>query len=163
MHFSLFFFVIIPFAEIMLLLEVSERIGGWNTVLVVLGTAVLGISLLRRQGFSTMTRFQQRLRSGELPAQEIVEGMIIAFCGALLLAPGFITDSVGILGLLPPVRKAIARRILRSGGAFMSGGPFTMGSQFQYRETRFDQGDIIEGDVVDEEPRSRHGLGQDGE
>ena len=72
MHFSLFFFVIIPFAEIMLLLEVSERIGGWNTVLVVLGTAVLGISLLRRQGFSTMTRFQQRLRSGELPAQEIV-------------------------------------------------------------------------------------------
>ncbi len=132
-------------------------------MLVVLGTAVLGISLLRRQGFSTMTRFQQRLRSGELPAQEIVEGMIIAFCGALLLAPGFITDSVGILGLLPPVRKAIARRILRSGGAFMSGGPFTMGSQFQYRETRFDDGDIIEGDVVDEEPRSKHGLGKDGE
>ncbi len=163
MRFSLFFFVIIPFVEIMILLEVSDRIGGWNTVLVVLGTAVLGISLLRRQGFSTMMRFQQRLRGGELPAQEIVEGMIIAFCGALLLAPGFITDTIGILGLLPPVRKAIARRILRSGGGFVNGGPFAGGSHFQYRDSRFDEGEIIEGDVVEEETRPKPRLEKDRE
>lgn len=151
MRFSLFFFIIIPFTELLILLEVADRIGALYTVLLILLTAALGIHLLRRQGLSTLTRFQARLQSGAIPGQEIVEGMIIAFCGALLLAPGFITDAVALAGLVPLVRGAIARRILRSGGVFVSGGQFSAGSSFQHRETRSDEGEIIDGEVVAEE------------
>lgn len=151
MRFSLFFFIVIPFTELLILLEVADRIGALYTVLLILATAALGIHLLRRQGLSTLTRFQQRLQTGAIPGQEIVEGMIIAFCGALLLAPGFITDTLALLGLLPPVRAAIAKRILRSGSVFVSGGSFTSASGFHHRETRQNEGEIIDGEVIDED------------
>jgi len=150
-RFSLFFFIIIPFTELLILLEVADRIGALYTVLLILATAALGIHLLRQQGLSTLTRFQQRLQTGAIPGQEIVEGMIIAFCGALLLAPGFITDTVALLGLLPPVRAMIAKRILRSGSVFVSGGSFTSTSGFHHRETRQNEGEIIDGEVIDED------------
>ncbi|MGB4248160.1 MAG: FxsA family protein [Pseudohongiellaceae bacterium] len=151
MRFSLFFFIIIPFTELLILLEVADRIGALYTVLLILATAALGIHLLRQQGLSTLTRFQQRLQTGAIPGQEIVEGMIIAFCGALLLAPGFITDTVALLGLLPPVRAMIAKRILRSGSVFVSGSSFTSASGFHHRETRQNEGEIIDGEVIDED------------
>src|SRR5690606_20466828 len=115
-------FLIFPFIEIMILLRVADEIGGWNTVLIVLLTAGLGIALLRHQGFNTWQRFQNRMQSGQMPAQEIIEGMLLAFCGAMLLAPGLLTDTVGIVCLLSPVRRRIAQRILRSGGFFMMSG-----------------------------------------
>lgn len=154
MRFSLFFFIIIPFTELLILLEVAERIGALYTVLLIVLTAAVGIHLLRRQGISTLTRFQQRLQSGAIPGQEIVEGMIIAFCGALLLAPGFITDAVALAGLMPPVRAAIARRVLRSGSVFVSGGQFSAGSAFHYRQAQRDDPKIIEGEVVDSDDDS---------
>ena len=75
MRFPLLLFIVVPFIEIMLLLKVSEHIGALYTIALVLFTAVLGVNLLKRQGFSTLLRFQERLQSGAIPAQEIIEGM----------------------------------------------------------------------------------------
>lgn len=75
-------------------------------------TAVIGVFLLKKQGLATLTRGMARLNSGEIPAQEMAEGLLLAISGALLVTPGFITDTVGFLLLLPPCRAIIARFIL---------------------------------------------------
>ena len=92
----------------MLLFEVADVIGGLSTVGLVVLTAVIGIQILKRQGISTLLRAQHRLQSGELPAQEILEGMMLAGAGALLLTPGFITDTLGFIFLTGPLRRPIA-------------------------------------------------------
>ena len=150
MRLPLLLFIIIPIAEIMLLLKVSQYIGAWTTVGLVLLTAVVGVNLLKRQGLSTLSRFQQRLQSGQIPAQEMVEGMLIAFCGALLLTPGFITDTIGFTCLLPPVRARIAKRILKSGSGFVGMGSFTSQSGFRQPSSPFDKGDTIDGEYSKE-------------
>ncbi|MCB1664244.1 MAG: FxsA family protein [Pseudomonadales bacterium] len=150
MRLPLLLFIVIPFIEIMLLLKVSEHIGALYTIALVLTTAFIGVNLLKRQGLSTLLRFQDRLRSGEIPAQEIVEGMLIAFSGALLLTPGFLTDAIGFTCLLPPVRRLIAQRILRSGNVFFMGGGTAGNSSFYYRETRGQDGHTFEGEFRDE-------------
>lgn len=102
-----FLFLAVPILEIYLLIQVGEVIGaGWTIMLVVL-TAVIGVWLLRIQGLSTLTRAQQRLQENQLPAREILEGMALVVAGALLLTPGFFTDAIGFLLLLPPTRIAL--------------------------------------------------------
>ena len=104
-------FLLVPIAEIYLLIQVGQVIGaGWTVLLVVL-TAVIGVWLLRIQGLSTLLRAQQRLHDNELPAREILEGMALVVAGALLLTPGFFTDAVGFLLLFPPTRIWLAGRI----------------------------------------------------
>jgi len=164
MRFPLLVFIVIPFIEIVLLLKVSQYIGALATIALVVLTAFIGVNLLKRQGVNTLLRFQDRLRAGQLPAQEIVEGMLVAFAGALLLAPGFITDTVGVLLLTPVVRRRIARRILSSGTVFMTRGSFSSGSAFGYggpfarrpgQSGRENEGDIIDGEFRNEsEPLS---------
>src|SRR5690606_39234642 len=95
MPFPLLAFIVIPIAELLLILSVADLIGGWATLGLVILTAFIGINVLKRQGLSTLLGAQDRLRSGQLPAQEIVEGMLLAFAGAMLLTPGFITDTIG--------------------------------------------------------------------
>jgi UPF0716 protein FxsA len=164
MRFPILIFIVIPFIEIVILLKVSQYIGALPTIGLVVLTAVAGVNLLKRQGLNTLLRFQDRLRVGQLPAQEIVEGMLVAFAGALLLAPGFITDTLGVLLLTPPVRKRIAKRVLSSGGMFMTGGSFASGTTFGYGDPfarrpgpRGDAGDcdIIDGEFRNEsDPRA---------
>lgn len=155
MRLPLLVFIVIPFVEILLLLKVSQYIGALATIGLVVLTALLGLNLLKRQGLSTLLRFQDRLRSGQLPAQEIVEGMLVAFAGALLLSPGFITDTLGVVLLTPPVRRRIARRILRSGNVFTLGSSFMAGSSFGARNpfsarAQDDDGEIIDGEFRNE-------------
>lgn len=115
MRFLFLAFLIVPLVEMLLLFEVSDRIGGlWTLSLVVL-TAVIGIQILKQQGFSTLLRAQSRLESGELPAQEIVEGMMLAAAGALLLTPGFLTDTIGFVLLSGPLRRPLAWRVIKAG------------------------------------------------
>ncbi|MCG8413114.1 MAG: FxsA family protein [Pseudomonadales bacterium] len=115
MRFLFLAFLTVPLVEMLLLFEVSDRIGGlWTLALVVL-TAVIGIQILKQQGFSTLLRARTRLESGELPAQEIIEGMMLAAAGALLLTPGFLTDTIGFVLLSGPLRRPLARRIIRAG------------------------------------------------
>ncbi len=104
--------LIIPFAEIYLLLEVGSVIGAFWTIFLVVFTAALGAWLLRQQGFSTFRRFQESLRQGIIPAYEMIEGPIILLGGALLLTPGFITDLIGFACLVPSLRKKIAQYVL---------------------------------------------------
>ena len=80
-RFLLLAFVVVPLVEMLLLFEVSDHIGGLSTVLLVVLTAVIGIQILKQQGFSTLLRANERLASGELPAQEIIEGMMLAAAG----------------------------------------------------------------------------------
>lgn len=115
MRWVLLFFIAVPLLEMLLLFRVAAYIGGLTTVCLVVLTAVIGVQILKRQGFSTLTRANQRMSAGELPGQEIVEGLLLACAGALLLTPGFITDTLGFICLTGPLRRAIARRIIDSG------------------------------------------------
>ena len=154
MPIPLLLFIIIPFIEIMLILRVSDAIGGLYTVFLVLGTAIIGINLLKRQGFSTLARFQQRLQRGEIPAQEILEGMMIAFAGALLLTPGFLTDTIGFSLLFPPIRRSLAKRTLKSGKFMFMGGMQGGGAGFQQGPNRGAHGDTFDGEFRNEsEPK----------
>lgn len=113
MRFLFLLFVITPIAEMWLLIKVGGYIGALSTVALVALTAMIGIALLRQQGLSTLWRAQQRMESGELPAQEIVEGLLLAVGGALLLTPGFITDTIGFACLLPGLRKLLVARLVQ--------------------------------------------------
>ena len=108
-------FLIVPLIEIYFLIQVGEVIGAWPTVLLVVITAVLGVWLLRWQGLSTLTRVQTSLQHGELPAQAMLEGMLLLVAGALLLTPGFVTDAFGFMILVPPLRHAMAGWLLQRG------------------------------------------------
>ncbi len=104
-------FLTVPIVEIYLLIKVGQVIGaGWTVALVVL-TAIIGVWLLRLQGLSTLLRARHKLEHDELPAQELLEGVCLVIAGALLLTPGFFTDGVGFLLLLPPTRQWLVRRL----------------------------------------------------
>lgn len=106
------FFLIVPFAEIYLLLTIGGIIGALPTIAMVVFTAVLGAWLLRQQGLKTFQRFQESLAQGSLPTYEIIEGPILLVGGALLLTPGFITDLMGFACLFPPLRRKLAQYII---------------------------------------------------
>ncbi len=108
------FFLLIPFAEIYLLLQVGGIIGAFPTISLVVFTAVLGAWLMRQQGFATFQRFQASLAQGIMPAYEMIEGLIILVGGALLLTPGFITDILGFACLIPQLRKKIAQYVIEN-------------------------------------------------
>jgi UPF0716 protein FxsA len=107
-------FVVVPIAEITLLFKVGSLIGFFWTLLIILSTATIGVSLLRKQGLRMLMQGTSRLQRGEMPAQELVEGFLIAVSGAFLLTPGFITDAMGFSLLIPAVRKFIIKRYLSS-------------------------------------------------
>ena len=118
--------LIIPFAEIYLLLLVGGVIGAFPTIFLVVFTAALGAWLLRQQGFATFRQFQANLAQGVIPAYEMIEGPIILLGGLLLLTPGFITDILGFACLIPPLRKKIAQyvienHLIQAGGVFQQG------------------------------------------
>lgn len=164
----LFLFIVMPIVEMTILIKVGAVIGALNTVGLVLLTAVVGAALLRQQGLSTLLRVNQRLNSGELPAREVAEGLILAVGGALLLTPGFVTDGIGFLCLMPGSRHWLAEQALKrmvvagqSGGfTFRAGsGPFGPGSDpFGSRPGPSDRDDIIEGEYRDETERGYEQL-----
>ena len=99
-------FLIIPIIEIYLLIKVGGIIGAIPTILAIVATAALGALLIRFQGVSTFNRVQSNLQKGEIPAIEMFEGLILLICGALLLTPGFFTDAIGFIALIPVARRA---------------------------------------------------------
>ncbi|MDF2177889.1 FxsA family protein [Aliiglaciecola sp. CAU 1673] len=105
-------FVLIPIAEIALLLEVGERIGGWETIGLILLTAFIGAALVRHQGMSTLFEARRRMDMGEVPGQQMAEGMLLLIAGVLLVTPGFVTDAFGFLLVLPVTRPLLARALL---------------------------------------------------
>lgn len=106
-------FVLVPLLEIYLLIKVGSFIGAVPTLLLILFTAALGAYFLRLQGLLTLARVRDSLDRGELPAESLVEGLILLIAGALLLTPGFFTDALGFIFLVRPLRTRFARYLLR--------------------------------------------------
>lgn len=107
-------FITIPIVEMYVLIEVGSALGALPTIALVFLTAILGLALLRQQGAATLLRAVRRMDQGGLPAQEMLEGIVLAVGGALLLTPGFVTDALGFACLFPPTRRLFLRQLLRS-------------------------------------------------
>ena len=106
-------FLLVPIAELYVIIQVGEAIGlGWTVVLLI-ADSVLGAMLLRSQGRAVWRRFNEALAQARVPHREIVDGVLVIFGGALLLTPGFLTDIVGVTFLLPPTRAVIGRFLIR--------------------------------------------------
>lgn len=105
-------FLVVPLVEIYVLIEVGQVIGALSTVALCVLTAVVGGALLRIQGITTMQRAQRSIARGEAPAMEMLEGVALAVGGGLLLTPGFVTDAIGFLCLVPWSRRALVRHLL---------------------------------------------------
>ncbi len=108
----LILFICVPVIEIGLFIQVGDMLGLWPTIGLVLLTAFVGASLVRSQGIQTLLSVQNRLRHGEMPAQQILEGVMLAVSGVLLLTPGFMTDTMGMIVLLPAPRAMLARYLM---------------------------------------------------
>lgn len=102
-------FVAVPLVELALLIWVGGKVGLTATVALVVVTGILGASLARWQGMATLSRFQARLAAGELPHEDVIDGILILLAGAVLLTPGLLTDTAGFLLLVPAVRAGVRR------------------------------------------------------
>ena len=144
----LLLFVLIPVAEMWLLIEVGATIGAPYTIGLVLLTAMVGLSLLKRQGFSAITRANQKMQSGEMPVEEMIEGIFLAVGGALLLTPGFITDAIGFCCLLPGVRQLLLGRLVKRMVVNGQGATFYSYSSTSHQSDRTsaDNNGVIEGE-----------------
>ncbi len=109
----LLMFIAVPAVELMLLIEVGGRIGVLPTIAFIVATGVAGWSLLKYQGIATMRRIRGELQAGRMPAAEMVGGLVLLGSGLFLLTPGFLTDAVGFLMLVPTIRQAVAKGLLR--------------------------------------------------
>lgn len=163
-------FVLVPIAEIAVFIKAGEIIGlGWTLGVIVL-TAMIGTALLRQQGLQVLAQVQQRLDRGEMPVGEMFDGLCLLVAGALLLTPGFLTDSVGFALFIPPLRAALGYFILKKvmhsrnarvwvNGQEMGGGPGGPGA----RGGGGGDGPIIDGTYTDvtgqDENRGKPGPG----
>jgi UPF0716 protein FxsA len=120
-------FILVPIAELYVIIKVGEAIGQVPTVVLLLADAILGSMLLRQQGRAAWVRFNRALAENRLPHKEVFDGVLIIFGGALLITPGFLTDILGLILLIPPTRtlvraiasRTVRRRLAMGGGATM--------------------------------------------
>ena len=106
-------FVAVPIAELFVIIQVGQAIGVWWTIGLLIADSVLGSMLMRSQGRSAWRRFNDATRAGRVPAREVLDGALVIFGGALLLTPGFLTDLLGLLLLIPPTRAMVRAVLVR--------------------------------------------------
>ena len=140
-------FVIVPIIEIALFIQVGGAIGFWATLAIVILTAFAGTILLRQQGLSTLTNLQSKMSAGQDPSKDLAHGAMILIAGVVLLTPGFFTDALGLLLMLPAVRNWV----INAGAARMVGSIRMQTSGFESTSPKHD--DIIDGEF--EEVRSK--------
>lgn len=104
-------FLVVPLVELFLFLVIGQRIGILPTFAIILLTGLLGAALARSQGMKAIAKYQQALAEGRLPHEAVIDGLLILVAGALLLTPGFLTDTIGFLLLAPPVRTLVRARL----------------------------------------------------
>ena len=107
--FLLLAFIAVPIAELAVIVAVAHHIGLWWTLGSLLGFSILGSVLAKQQGLEVWRRVRVSLARGDMPSSEVVDGFLILLAGALLLTPGFLTDAVGVVLLIPPARAGIRR------------------------------------------------------
>ncbi|EKF9207466.1 membrane protein FxsA [Vibrio cholerae] len=155
----LFLFIAVPVIEIALFIQVGGVLGVWPTIALVLLTAIAGASLVRSQGLQTLLTVQQRLAQGQLPAQQILEGVMLAVAGVLLLTPGFFTDILGMLVLLPAPRAYLAKQLMSRvvvGNIHASGAGFEQPNPFHDRANP--NGTTYEGEFERKDDQDQHRL-----
>ncbi|MFT6270262.1 MAG: UPF0716 protein FxsA [Alphaproteobacteria bacterium] len=154
-------FVVLPIAEIMLLINVSDNIGSLNTFFIVIVTAAFGAYFVRQQGFSLLQQIQTKLSAGSAPSNEMAEAALLLVAGVLLITPGFITDVLGFLFTLPfsrapiagflmrkiPIKKAGSAHFTQSG--FGQQPPNVPFDDFKTEGRNSDDGEIIDGEFTD--------------
>jgi UPF0716 protein FxsA len=118
-------FIVVPIAELVVIIQVGQAIGVWWTIALLIADAILGSVLMRAQGRAAWRRFNAAVQEARVPAREVLDGALVIFGGVLLLTPGFITDVLGLILLVPParalVRRLLARRLERRMVSSMSG------------------------------------------
>jgi len=141
----------IPLIEIALFIEIGDEIGIWSTIGLCVATAQAGSLMLRIQGLSTLSRARAAMARDEMPVREMLDGIGLAIAGALLLTPGFATDTVGLLLFVPAIRRGIGRwlwhALVRSGRFHVVGTPFPGGPAYGGGPRR--GGPIIDGEYRD--------------
>ncbi len=131
---------IVVYIEITLFIQVAQAIGVLFTLLLVILTSFIGVSLVRTQGMKILAQMQLKIANGESPAAEMIKSVSILLAGFLLLLPGFFTDFLGLLLLLPPIQNSLTLRLLpylrfqRSGGGFGSQGGETFEGEFKRKD-----------------------------
>jgi len=150
-------FIVVPIAELAVLIQIGQLIGVWWTIALLVVDAILGSLLARSQGRSVWRRFNEAIQARRPPAREVMDGALVLFGGALLLTPGFLSDILGVFLLLPPtrafvrallVRRYAGRMVASMTGPRVSRGPDGAGS----RPPRARQSYDVEGTAVDTPP-----------
>ena len=147
-------FIAVPIAELAVIIQVGQAIGVWWTIAILVADSILGSLLMRSQGRAVWRRFNAALQAGRVPAREVADGVMVIFGGALLLTPGFLTDVLGLLFLLPPTRAAIRSVFLRQA---MRRITVTMAAGARTPRSGGRRDDDVEGTAAD--APSRPGLG----
>lgn len=129
-------FIIIPIIEIALLIQVSEVIGGWSTIALVIITAFIGAKLVKQQGTDALKNVQTQMAQGQMPAQDLFSGLCVIIAGVLLVTPGIVTDIFGFLLLTPLIRNKMAAGILKQVAAK---GASSGGHGFHFSSGGFNQ------------------------
>ncbi|HEY8340678.1 MAG TPA: FxsA family protein [Egibacteraceae bacterium] len=147
-------FVTVPLVELYLAIRVAEVIGGWWTVALLVAISVVGATVVRREGGAAWRRFRDALADGRLPAVEVVDGALVILGGALLVLPGFFSDVVGLLLVLPPTRALVNRLVRARVTASLLGSPGrvvlpNLGAPGRgRRRTRARRDDVIDVEVI---------------
>lgn len=156
-------FLVVPILEIYVVTQVAGGIGWLNTIALVIFVSLLGAFLVKQQGFSLLGRVQRRLASGEMPGKEIVDGMLVAVGGALLLTPGFLTDGLGLALIVPPtraiIRTFVTRRFQHRVQVFTPPPGQQFGAGFGPSSRTRPPGDVIDGEVVEDDDDQPDQLG----
>ncbi|MDC3162060.1 FxsA family protein [Candidatus Pelagibacter sp.] len=113
MNTALILIIGIPLIEIYLFIKIGSQIGAFNTVLLILVTAVVGVGYARYEGYNTLKTGMNQLVKNELPVYELISGATLAFAALLLIIPGFATDLIGILLIIPFTRKFILKKFIK--------------------------------------------------
>ncbi len=142
-------FIVVPIAELALLIQVGQLIGVWWTIALLIADALLGSFLLRTQTRTAWRRFNEALEEARVPHREVIDGVLVIFGGVLLLTPGFITDIFGVLFLLPPTRVLLRGLLVRRGALKLMG---SMPGTATPPNGRFRHPDDVEGSAVDIDP-----------
>jgi UPF0716 protein FxsA len=115
-------FLVVPIAELYVIVQVTHSIGVGDTILLLIGISIMGAWLAKVAGIGVLNRLQRTVRQGKVPSGELVDAALVLFAGALMITPGFLSDCLAILLLLPPsravVRRSVLRRIRAGGGLF---------------------------------------------
>ena len=142
-------FIATPLLEMVILFQAADVFGAWITLLLVILTAVIGLNILKKEGLSIFLRANERLNSGEIPAQEIVEAMFLAGAGAFLITPGFLTDFAGFSFLVRPLREFFAKLAIRAG--FLKATNMGNPRNHMYWSTNGEGSEVRSGDVYEGE------------